>query len=926
VNNLSVLNLNAQGLKSQTKYNLFSDFVQKLTVKPDLIVIVEHWLDKHQVETFFIQGFKLLTWYGRSKRERGGSLILINEKLKCKTSRMRIASVEFLFEICGASIEMNNYKFYVTALYRPSNPESNRNVDKFFINLENFLEKHKLDRNMMLIGDLNIDLTESKLNSGNAKKLVDILKTYDLTLVNKNCVTRRPENDSGSLGTLIDHIFTNICVKNEYQTVDICFSDHNAVLAKFYLQKVINRDTFKMVRIFNDENYVYFYNLLSLELWNDLYNPQIDIDERSKLFMNKLVNYFNESFPLKKITQRVNQQNKVNLSFETQQMKSTLISLNDSIKKERDDATRSNLIRKRRLLKKQLSSSINKEVKAVNDRKINQSSNKSKSAWNVIKGNTGKNKIKSNIESLKINGIPDIIKFNIANALNQSFVVPPPNEENLNQQYDLQPPVIDHPFVLSPTNEAEVYSVICKLTTKKSSGWDEISTETLKRICIPILVPFTYLINVSFADGKFPKNMKLSKITALHKKGDEDEASNYRPISITSSLSKVYEKIFLSRLESHIILNNLLTSHQHGFQKGKSTVTALYEIVDQFFTSIEAKEKLNVILYDFSNAFGTICPSLLIQKLKIYGLCDRSLSWLTSFLTEREQYVQIREFDCDRMEICINSEIIVSNMGVPQGTIMGPFSFVTYITDAPLRLLLAILIFFADDTSALIRGISYKDVNQKTVETNEKFQAFSHDNFLQINASKTKIMQIHTHQTQNIIPPVVALDNEIIEIVNSSKLLGVMITDTVNWQEQCDRVANKLRSVTYLFTMLREKVSESVLKQIYYAYAQSHILYSIIIWGASPHMESVFIAQKRVLRAMAGLRYWRSNRALESCRPLFKKYEILTVYSLYILECMKYLKKYPEKFKKKSEMPLSNVPITRNSQENQCYNDLYVKP
>jgi hypothetical protein len=181
----------------------------------------------------------------------------------------------------------------------------------------------------------------------------------------------------------------------------------------------------------------------------------------------------------------------------------------------------------------------------------------------------------------------------------------------------------------------------------------------------------------------------------------------------------------LSRLESHIILNNLLTSHQHGFQKGKSTVTALYEIVDQFFTSIEAKEKLNVILYDLSNAFGTICPSLLIQKLKIYGLCDRSLSWLTSFLTEREQYVQIREFDCDRMEICINSEIIVSNMGVPQGTIMGPFSFVTYITDAPLRLLLAILIFFADDTSALIRGISYKDVNQKTVETNENAKYYS---------------------------------------------------------------------------------------------------------------------------------------------------------------------------------------------------------
>jgi len=137
-------------------------------------------------------------------------------------------------------------------------------------------------------------------------------------------------------------------------------------------------------------------------------------------------------------------------------------------------------------------------------------------------------------------------------------------------------------------------------------------------------------------------------------------------------------------------------------------------------------------------------------------------------------------------------------------------------------------------------------------------------------------------------------------------------------------VAGKLRGVTYLFTMIRGKVSERVLKQIYYAYAQSHILYSIVIWDASVHVSDVFIAQKRVIRAMAGKRYWRSNCALESCKPLFRSYGILTVYSLYILECFKYLKKFPEKFKKCSDVPEMEGMITREKLKNMCENDLFV--
>jgi hypothetical protein len=133
-----------------------------------------------------------------------------------------------------------------------------------------------------------------------------------------------------------------------------------------------------------------------------------------------------------------------------------------------------------------------------------------------------------------------------------------------------------------------------------------------------------------------------------------------------------------------------------------------------------------------------------------------------------------------------------------------------------------------------------------------------------------------------------------------------------------------LRSVTYLFVKMRQRVSTSILRQTYFAYVQSQILYSLVIWGGSPHVKEVAIAQKRVLRAMAGLRYWKWKTAVESCRPLFGKFYILPVFSLYVLERAKFARKNPEKFVKNSQV--ENNP-TRNTRNNPVRgNDLFVKP
>jgi hypothetical protein len=127
-----------------------------------------------------------------------------------------------------------------------------------------------------------------------------------------------------------------------------------------------------------------------------------------------------------------------------------------------------------------------------------------------------------------------------------------------------------------------------------------------------------------------------------------------------------------------------------------------------------------------------------------------------------------------------------------------------------------------------------------------------------------------------------------------------------------DEVASKLRSNAYRFSLLRANLSLKSMRNVYFADVQSHILYTIVIWGGSPQLEQVFVAQKRCIRAMAGKKHWRGPAALDSCKPLFLEYKILTVYSLHILEAAKFVKKYTEKFSKNSEHPDANIRVTRN--------------
>jgi exonuclease III len=913
---LSILLLNIQGMRSSVKFTLFEEYISNLNEKPQIVAITEHWLNAEEVGLVRIRGYQHVANFARKNQMRGGVILFVSNLLKFDNLKLiNMESRELHFETAGIQMRLESDMIKIILIYRPSNPLSNSNIGSFFESLENVLEQNvSLDSNMILLGDLNIDLLKPDSSS---VKLKGILNGYNM-YQEGFAVTRT----DGQSATLLDVIFSTFDNRSLNRVIPCPFSDHDIVLCEWNIKDNQKQDTFKMSRKFSDENWQDFYELLLLETWEDVYSGTGDVNIKCDIFMKKLTSYFEKSFPITKTINRINQAGKIKLTSQTMEQKTRLRELGERIKREIDPKIKDILRPQLKSLKKHVALCIANEVKEYNNQRIQKSNNKTGTMWKMIR-EVKDGQLFSSDEIIRIIEGDEVIEnpHNIVELLNEKFIEPMPEEDIEMNELEVQ---TDKQFFLSSITDEQIFEIIWKLPSKKSYGWDGISTEVLKKVAEYIVGPLTYLVNCSFNEGVFPELMKISEIRPLFKKGSKDDAGNYRPIALTSSFAKIFEKAFLNQLEKYYEMNNFLPDQQHGFRKKRSTVTALFDMVTSVYDSLEKREKLNVILYDFKNAFGSLVPDKLLNKLRMFGVTGVALQWVKSFLLDRKQLVKLKVLNENFEEEVIKSKLQQCNRGVPQGTTMGPFTYSAYSIDLPLLVVLAVLVIFADDSTMLIKGSNSNEVNEKTIVANNDVVNYAKENYLTLNSKKTMVMQMRTAQSKIVVPPEVIINDEELSVVSSSRLLGVTLTNTMNWGTQCSEVASKLRSVTYLFIMLRSKVLEKTLIAAYHAYAESRILYSIVIWGGSSHMSEVFLGQKRVVRAIAGVRYCRSNTALESCGPLFKKYGILTTYSLYILECAKFVKKFPEKFKMYRDVPEAVIRTTRATVYVET--NLYVKP
>ena len=304
-----------------------------------------------------------------------------------------------------------------------------------------------------------------------------------------------------------------------------------------------------------------------------------------------------------------------------------------------------------------------------------------------------------------------------------------------------------------------------------------------------IINVLSYIFNLSLCQGKFISSFKHAKLIAVYKRGDSKILTNYRPISLLPSFSKILDKIVCKRQYSFFSRFNLFSNSQFGFRKGHSISHANCLLIDRVAAAFEKKLTTLGIFLDLSKAFDTIDHKILLHKLRHYGVRGTALDWFESYLTGRTQQVSFNDH--------ASNNINAINFSVPQGSILGPLLFIIYVNDFPNCLKNGTSLSFADVTSILINGNTAKSIFEKGKQELDNVDNWLIAKKLSLNASKTKCVYF---RTVNSKPPPSALNLEIrnkpIERVSSIRVLGTVINENLSWKDHMLSLKNKLRATS----------------------------------------------------------------------------------------------------------------------------------
>ena len=844
----------------------------------DIICLTETFVKSGNEGNISIFDFNLASHFCRKNIKRGGVCILTRKSLSYrKITYCNEIAAESVFECCG--IELPELRCVVICIYRV--PDS-KNISTFFDRLDMLLHKltHRSTKKVILTGDLNINTLVSDKMTRELKHLLD---NYNLQL-HIHSPTR--------LNSCIDHIISNIPeAKGEVLTMHL--SDHDTCqLLVFYInvkKPQIIEYWYVRERIYSSENVQKFCQRLSEVTWSAV-RMECDLDKAFSSFHDLFCLLYNLCFPL---YMKKNKSKRNELSWISKGIKQSFKTKRKlRYQYYKTKSTIDNFFFKKysRLLKK----CINKSQYSKNQQRILISRNKCKTVWSIIKNKTGNNIPLTNIEKIESNGKQVEDPQGIADAFNNFFVDTEKENDTYNNTYvnNRNNNVFNqYTIFLNPCTEQEVIKNIQHLKNTRSVGFDDISTHILKK-CSHLISPILcYLINQSFVQGKFPTSLKQSVVKPLYKKGDKNKLENYRPITLVPIFSKVFERIMHDRISSFLNKFDIISESQNGFQKGKTTSLACFSLIKHITENIDNRIPVITMCFDMTKAFDHVSHRILLNKCERYGLRGTTLKWLNSYLSNRTQYVELSHLNNQHEIVTYRSHDKLNTKGVPQGSVLGPLLFIIYINDIP-SITEHKMILFADDISVVIPNINNlsNDEYTKDIDTTiNNVNTWLAKNHLKVNMTKTNFIQFLNYKTPKLNLSLQYNGQNIVE-VDRVKFLGIILDSNCNWKFHIDYVCGRLEKFIYALKRLRCIAGESVALTAYHGYVASVLRYGLVLWGNSVEVGRAQVTQKKCIRAIcrAGPR--------ESCRPLFRRLNLLTLTCMYIYETCSFVRSHPRLF------------------------------
>ena len=418
-------------------------------------------------------------------------------------------------------------------------------------------------------------------------------------------------------------------------------------------------------------------------------------------------------------------------------------------------------------------------------------------------------------------------------------------------------------------SEEDIISAIDEIDPDSATSDGDIPAKILKFCKRPLSHTLFKLWKCSFEVGKIPQVYKEQFITPVYKKGNKTEPANYRPVSLTSHVIKVFERIMRKNLVDFLEKNHIFSPKQHGFRKGRSCLTQLLQHMDYLFQNYLDNSETDVIYLDYAKAFDKVDHSILLEKIKAYGIEGKVYTWIEQFLCGRTQTVVVDG------KKSVSSPV---RSGVPQGTVLGPILFLLYVNDLETKIKNSKMNSFADDTR-ISKKISTQGDCDLLQQDLECVIVWSEENNMQLHEDKFELICYRTPAAKILaealpfmadVTKYTTPNGTTIERSPLVRDLGVSMSEELSWTPHINIMVDKARQISsWVLGVFRDR-SKPVMLQLYKSLIRSRVEYCCPLWNPTKiaDIQSIESIQRQFTRRIRGFKdtnYWDRLKELRLC-------------------------------------------------------------
>jgi hypothetical protein len=594
---LKVLSMNVRSIHRNMDELLI--FLESTKLYPDILVLSEAWLSDCTVIPPLNDYTSFQTTIHQNRSE--GIVVYVKSILNPISKPVNIRDTNALRIVCQNKISL-------LALYRsPSHYDPMPFVESLYeeINGENDC-KHSI-----IAGDINLDLLET--NYAIERYMCVLTESGYISLINE------PTRETLRTATCIDHIFVKSPTRSRSAIINAAITDHYICLAGIQKSSSMPKNNLKIIYT---TNYREMEKELRMTKWMEILDTK-DPNSATEKFVEKLQVCINTHTQKREIPH-----SKIRLKPWITEALVKSIRKRDALHMKVKKFPNNETLVKYYSQYKKICHRIIKSTRAEYYRaKIEENNYDSKTMWKIAKENVyGRTKMVE-IKSLRLQDGSVDEPTQIAEGLNEYFSTVGSKlaekiKNNLGDQnengedcdktdtetiLDLAPK-----FKIKNIEQKDITNIITSLRMDCAAGPDGVPTKLLKKCTEHLVIPLTYIINLSIDKCLFPEHLKKAYIIPIHKNGDTEDPQNYRPISLLNSISKIFEKAINNQFMEFLEKNNLLTTSQYGFRRGRNTNDAIVELTKLVTEALDKKDKCIAIFLDLAKAFDSVCHRSLL--------------------------------------------------------------------------------------------------------------------------------------------------------------------------------------------------------------------------------------------------------------------------------------------------------------------------